>query len=339
MASTNVMYSSTSVFYTITVNASVASQTNTTATINWSANIKFGNYYLWGVGLRVYVDGVQVGSTTGACTAKQQTICSISGTKTVNKTNAARTVSFSASSYSTIVNGYDGVGKVGTASGSLSISAGSFTSIPAPPTGVTATRNSDTSIVIKWTNHPTTGGIANNLLQVSTDDGAWTNVSTSIGGSTTSYTWGSGAANHKYKFRVASKNSAGTSDYTESNDIYTTPAAPSGGFGVAFGNSKGATAIVTNIKYADTFDWQRSSDNSSWTTLGNYDSASISETTTIAQPYYRCRAVAPNGVAGSYSSGFRVSKAVRVWINSSSNPKKIFINSSSGRIKNVYYKT
>ena len=101
-----------------------------------------------------------------------------------------------------------------------------------------------------------------------------------------------------------------------------------------------ATAIVSNIKYPDSYEWQRSTNNSTWTTIDSDAESSISETlTTTTLYYYRCRAVGPTDLKSAYTSGFRVARAPRLYVDSSTSPEKIFINLSSGSIKGVYYQT
>lgn len=123
MASTNVMKTSSSVFYTINVNAGVANNYDDSVYVTWSSNIKFGNWRLWGIGLNTYVNGSHVSGVTGACTSNLQTVCGNSGGIWISKTHSAQTIGFSASSYSVTVNGYGGVGATGTASGSFTIGA------------------------------------------------------------------------------------------------------------------------------------------------------------------------------------------------------------------------
>ena len=115
------------------------------------------------------------------------------------------------------------------------------------------------------------------------------------------------------------------------------PAAPSLVYGVQYDNLKGVTADVSNINNCDHVEWQRSTDNSNWTTISGQSKTSITDNISIDRPYYRCRAVTPSGLAGSWSSGIRVSKAVRAWVNSSTPPEKIFINVTSDSLKGVYY--
>lgn len=97
---------------------------------------------------------------------------------------------------------------------------------PAAPTGVSASRISDTSTKISWVGHSTSGEPWNNVfLQRSVNGAAFTTISSTIAGSATSYTHGT-AANTKYRFQVAADNTVGTSAYVQTGDIYTTPAVP-----------------------------------------------------------------------------------------------------------------
>lgn len=255
--------------------------------------------------------------------------------QTITKGTSAKSVSVSGSIQ--LTGGYQN--GTSSASGSVSVSAVAVTK-PGTPSGVTATRSADNNISVKWTlNKPSSGSITKNTIQVQIDNGSWTTLSSSLSASATSYSYTAGTANHRYRFRVSSTSTAGTSGYGYSGYVYTTPAAPSSGFGVQYDNLKGVTAVVSNINWADDFEWQRSSDNSSWATIPDQSSSSITDDTTISLPYYRCRALAPSGLAGSYSSSFRAAKAIRAWVNSDTSPDKIFINIPSGSLKGVYFQS
>lgn len=238
-------------------------------------------------------------------------------------------------------------GPVVTASVSVTIPALAVT-VPGAPSNVVATYSADNSIRVTWTlNQPSSDSISSNAIQVQVDDSSWTTLSSSLSGSATSYTYTGGSANHRYQFRVSSTSSAGSSGYSaESGYVYTSPPAPTGCFGVAFPNAantqytNGVTAIVSNIKYPDSYEWQRSTNNSTWTTIDSDADSSISETlTTTTLYYYRCRAVGPTDLKSAYTSGFRVARAHRLYVDSDTSPEKIFINLPSGSIKGVYYQT
>lgn len=260
--------------------------------------------------------------------------------------SSAYNVTFYAKNKNQTVNGYGAWnGPVVTASVTVTIPALAVTK-PGEPSNVTATYSADNNIVVKWTlNKPSSGSISSNTIQVQIDDGNWTTLSSSLSGSATSYTYTGGTANHRYQFRVSSTSSAGTSGYSEeSGYVYTTPAAPTSGFGVAFPNStnnqyiNGVTAIVSSIKYPDHYEWQRSNNNSTWTTVDTDSESSLSETlTTDILYYYRCRAVGPTGLTSSYSPSFKVNRAVKAYVDSTTSLKNAFTNLSSGSIKNVYF--
>lgn len=113
-------------FYTISVTASISSQTAATAKVSWSSKIVFGgDWYQWGVRLKTYINGEEVKSIAGACTSVGQTVCSASGTYSVSKTDTQTSIAIKAVSSSETVNGYGGVGSsyVGTASGNLTCKA------------------------------------------------------------------------------------------------------------------------------------------------------------------------------------------------------------------------
>lgn len=112
-------------------------------------------------------------------------------------------------------------------------------SVPGAPSDVTATfapgsASRTDRIYIHWkTNPPSNGGISNNVIMLQTNDGEWADCGQTSGDATSfeldtlQY-----PTNGKYKFKVASKNSAGISSYTESSAIYTTPTKPDLVFGV-----------------------------------------------------------------------------------------------------------
>lgn len=111
-------------------------------------------------------------------------------------------------------------------------------SVPGAPSNVTATFapgsiSRTDRIYIHWkTNPPTNGGISNNVIMFQTNDGEWADCG-QVSGDTTSFELDTSQypTNGKYKFKVASKNSAGISSYTESTAIYTTPTKPDLVFG------------------------------------------------------------------------------------------------------------
>lgn len=255
--------------------------------------------------------------------------------QTISKGTSAQSIPVSGSIQ--ITGGYQN--GTSSASGSVSVPAIPVTT-PGAPSNVVASLIADNNISVTWTlNQPSSGSISKNTIQVQIDDGSWTTLSSSLPATAVSYSYTVGTANHRYRFRVSSTSSAGVSEYRTSGYVYTAPAIPQFVFGVQYDNLKSVTAVVSNVNWCDHVEWQRSVDNSSWAAISDQSKASITDDILTDRPYYRCRAVTPSGLPGSWSSGNRVSKAVRAWVNSSTPPEKIFINVTSDSLNGVYYQT
>lgn len=327
------------------INYGIESQNNSSAVVYCQTRF---NTNAWGFEVygtdKATVNGVTKSqSTVNHHSPSGQTVDTtmITQRQTITKGTSAKNISVSGSIQ--LTGGYEN--GTSSASGSVSVPAAPVTPPPPPPvtkpgtpSNVVASRTADNDIRVTWTlNKPSSGSISKNTIQVQIDDGSWTTLSSSLSATATSYSYTAGTANHRYCFRVSSTSSAGTSGYGTSGYVYTTPAAPSSVFGVQYDNLKGVTAVVSNAHWCDHVEWQRSTDNSTWTTISDQSKTSITDNISTDRPYYRCRAVAPSGLAGSWSSSARVSKAVRAWVNSSTPPEKIFINVTSGSLKGVYY--
>lgn len=319
------------------INYGIESQNNSSAVVYCQTRF---NTNAWGFDVfgtdKATVNGITKSqSTVTHYSASGQTVDTtmITQRQTITKGTSAKNISVSGSIQ--ITGGYQN--GISSASGSVSVPAIPVTT-PGTPSNVVASRTADNNISVTWTlNKPSSGSISKNTIQVQIDDGSWTTLSSSLSATATSYSYTAGTANHRYCFRVSSTSSAGTSGYGTSGYVYTTPAAPSSVFGVQYDNLKGVTAVVSNINWCDHIEWQRSTNNSTWTTINDQSETSITDNISTDRPYYRCRAVAPSGLAGSWSSSARVSKAVRAWVNSSTTSEKIFINVTSGSLKGVYY--
>ncbi|GAA3730062.1 hypothetical protein GCM10022239_03340 [Leifsonia bigeumensis] len=117
---------------------------------------------------------------------------------------------------------------LGTASiSSKTVTLTKLTQVPGTPTGVTATRVSDTQTTVAWTNNDAANGArTGNKVQQSVNGGAYADAATIAPASSVVV---STAVNRKTVYKVNASNSAGTSAYSiPSAPIYTTPAAPSG---------------------------------------------------------------------------------------------------------------
>lgn len=99
--------------------------------------------------------------------------------------------------------------------------------LPGTPTSVVATRVSDTSTTVSWSQSSASNGApTSNTVQKRVNGGSWSTVTTVS--ATTSVSVAT-SADQKLEFRVLATNSAGSTDYSSpSAAIYTTPDAPTG---------------------------------------------------------------------------------------------------------------
>lgn len=219
----------------------VTNETNKTITYKLSGHIYSDYSSGYGVGLRLSTENENYYGTDATwVTQAQANGCYGSHTVTLTKGSSAVTKGVYAILLCIEVNGY------GAWSGP-SVMAKSYITVPAAtpdvvtpnaPSDVTATfaPGSDTKtdrFYVSWkTNPPSHGGIANNIIMYQANDGEWAECG-QVSGDTTSFEFDTiqYPTNGKYRFKVASKNSAGTSSYTESPVRYTTPTKPDLVFG------------------------------------------------------------------------------------------------------------
>lgn len=115
-------------------------------------------------------------------------------------------------------------GAGGPASATVDLNLPTLTTAPDAPSDVTATRISDTSILVEWTPNPDDGQpYDGQSVWVSIDDAAAVLVASATAAAE-SYPYAA-AANHKYVFTVKASNGAGTTASAPSNTVVTTPAA------------------------------------------------------------------------------------------------------------------
>lgn len=100
-------------------------------------------------------------------------------------------------------------------------------STPAAPSSFSVSRVSDTQQNVSWTRNPTTAAPYTNMevWRRSVDGGSYTRVAT-LSGTATSWSDTSTSANRRYTYRVRATNSAGSSPYSNTDAISTTPATP-----------------------------------------------------------------------------------------------------------------
>lgn len=131
--------------------------------------------------------------------------------------------------------------------------------VPAPPTGLVASRNSDTSFSLTWADHPSTSAPYDNITVQRFDakSGAWTTIGT-LSGTATALTDTGTTANNEYTWRIRGENIAGASDWNTSTTHRTTPApatissviaVSSGGMKVTWVNNAPYTAYVLTLRY------------------------------------------------------------------------------------------
>ena len=183
----------------------------------------------------------------------------------LSKGSSARTETFSARFQVT-----GGFGN-GTSNASVGVTVPAITySAPNAPSNCSASRNSDTQATVTWSNGSTstTQPRTDVLVERQTDSGSWVQVA-SLSASATNYTDNGISANHRYAYRVRSKGNGGTSGYSTSGYIYTTPAAPSS-VTAAKDSASSVTLSAEGLPaWAEGYEISRTADGGgSWQTVG-----------------------------------------------------------------------
>jgi hypothetical protein len=121
---------------------------------------------------------------------------------------------------------------------------------PGTPTGMTATRVSDTSINLAWNiSHSSNGAPTSTLVQRRINGGAWADLITL--GNVRAVTV-SASPNQKLEYRVRAANSAGTTAFSAaSSPIYTTPGAPTDVTAVKDASMDITVAFTPNVAYTE----------------------------------------------------------------------------------------
>ena len=187
---------------------------------------------------------------------------------TLNKGSSARTEAFSARFQ--VTGGYGN----GTSNASVGVTVPAITySAPNAPSNCSASRNSDTQAAVTWSNGSTSTTQPRTavLVERQTDSGSWVQVA-SLSASATNYTDNGISANHRYAYRVRSQGNGGTSGYSTSGYIYTTPAAPSS----VTAAKKSASSVTLSAEglpaWAEGYEISRTADGGgSWQTVGDAD--------------------------------------------------------------------
>ena len=172
--------------------------------------------------------------------------------------------------------------------------------VPGAPSGITISR-SGSSVTLGWTNNPSAAGLTGTKIYEDKNGTVGsTNLNSTTSSTQTSATISGLVSNSRYRYKLVAYNDQGDSTAAYSSYVYTAPAAPSAGYGMNNNGSVSLGATVSNIKYASSYQWQRSQDQSTWTTI-SLTAASGSDSHSLAgNVYYRVRAIAPDGTAGSW---------------------------------------
>lgn len=179
-------------------------------------------------------------------------------------------------------------------------STASFTLVDVPTTtsAVAATYVSDSAITVTWTDNSSTE--TGFVVQRSANEGAYSTVSTTDLG-ITSYSDTSVSSNAQYVYRVAAQNAAGTSSYTTSSAVATTPSAATSATTTYNSDSSITVAWTDNSSYESGFRVQSSVNDGSYSTVSTTATSTLSyaDTSTSADNKYIYRIFAKNSFATS----------------------------------------
>ena len=265
------------------VDAWLVSETDTTATIGWKIGCRQKQAALYGQEAYGYVDGTNVGYTSGYLTSSSidwKEVCSKSGTKTVSKTSASRNVPVTVKTRVTPIDGYGSVTSGWVEATTYVSIKGITVYAPNAPSGLTNTRESDNKNVLKWETSETSDTRPSLYIGVyrRVDGGEWSQIA-SIPGDSTSYNDATTSADHYYAYRVRAWNTAGYSDYATSETTYNTPAAPSKVTASRLAQNTVGLAIENAARTATGLDLQRSADGEQWADIPSVSGSPVTEAT------------------------------------------------------------
>lgn len=219
--------------YTVRVRGLIENRSSPTYVNNASWSIQS-----WGASGTFAISGVQ-------------TITVYDGTTTITL-NAAGDASSSTQTFTMGATGTSGLGGPTSVSETLSLPA--IKVLPNAPTGLTATRVSDTQIKLDWSQtSPSNGAVANHVIQrrVNQPAGVGAEVGwdsgTVISPTTTANV--SAQPNEQWQYRVWARNAQGQRVSNLSNIVYTTPAAPSSVAAAKLPNQDIKITFVENVAY------------------------------------------------------------------------------------------
>lgn len=221
------------------------------STISWSLQIiKGGGSGKWADGPHywsVNIGGQGFSGSIGSYDFRGYSVLTL-GSGSVNVGHNADGTGSMGSSAS--FNDNDTWGELGDGSASGTIGLTTLKVVPGTPTGMTATRVSDTQANLSWTiSHASNGAPTGVLVQHRINGGAWTDLVNL--GNVRSATVAT-AADRKTEYRVRASNSAGTTAFSSaSSPIYTTPEAPTNAIAAKNAGLDINLTFTENVDYAE----------------------------------------------------------------------------------------
>ena len=206
---------------------------------------------------------------------------------------------------------YGASGKVAVTDGYMDVPARPW-ELPAPPSGLFATRVNDSNIALLWTDNPIASAPYDSIL-VERDSGSGFTQIASLPGTSTSFSDTSVAIDGAYRYRLRASNSSGAGSYgTESSTVHTTPAAPGQPVASKINTNEVQLDFSNTSRTATSLEVQRSQDGGatwpdSWTAAGLL-TLWVDDDTPEASVCYRVR----NVVAGLASAWSQASNTITV---------------------------
>lgn len=170
---------------------------------------------------------------------------------------------------------------------------------PPAPSGLSASRVSDTLARVAWANNP--GGDVRPYTSVSversTDGGGYVGVATLPGGATN---WADNGVTpgHYYAYRVKAGNGAGWSGPSGASTVYNTPPVP-GGISLAKASATSVRVTVTGYANWAPCELQRRLNGGGWAAVGTYSAWPVIDNPGGGTARYRVRAVR-DGLASAW---------------------------------------
>ena len=244
--------------------ASISTTSDTQCYVSFEGAVRSGNdsgsyHRISGYGVTCTVSTSDGGSASNSASYDYANwVAKASGGVYVTRTGSDRTITVTCS-YSS----YNGASNSGSVSVTLTVPHRVWYQ-PRPPKNCAIARSSDTSQKLTWEGDytGTDGGYPwiNVYVERCVDGGSWSRLAT-LSWSAVNYTDNSTSLGHKYEYRLQAYGQGGTSSYTSTLTVYTTPAAFTG-----ITCSKPTTTTVkltptTAPKYMDSLACQATTDN------------------------------------------------------------------------------